>query len=114
MGIASRHGAAGEALAAAYLELVGCTVVGRNLSLAGVEVDLLIEEDRTQVLVEVKTRTRSDYGGAALAVDHTKRARLLRAARALDPGRASRIDPFTNSSATRTDTRGHRRVPRTC
>jgi len=92
MGIASRHGAAGEALAAAYLELVGCTVVGRNLSLAGVEVDLLIEEDRTQVLVEVKTRTRSDYGGAALAVDHTKRARLLRAARALDPGRASRID----------------------
>lgn len=92
MGIAKRHGAAGEALAAAYLELIGCTAAGRNVSLAGVEVDLVAEEEGTQVLVEVKTRTRGDYGGAALAVDHAKRARLLRAARALDPARPIRID----------------------
>ncbi len=92
MGIASRHGVAGEAMAAAYLELIGCTVVARNLSLVGVEVDLLIEEGRVQVLVEVKARSRADYGGAARAVDHAKRARLLRAACALDPTRPARID----------------------
>ena len=92
MGIARRHGAAGETLAAAYFELVGCVVVARNVKLAGVEVDLVVEENRTQVLVEVKTRTRADYGGAALAVDRAKRARLLRACAALDPTRATRID----------------------
>jgi putative endonuclease len=92
MGIAQTHGAAGERLAAAYFELIGGAVVGRNLRLAGVEVDLLVEENGAQVLVEVKTRTRADYGGAALAVDRAKRARLVRASAALDPARARRID----------------------
>jgi len=92
MGIAGAHGRAGEALAAAYLELRGCAIVARNVRLAGVEVDLVVEEGRTQVLVEVKTRTRGDYGGAASAVDAGKRARLLRAAAALDPSRSKRID----------------------
>jgi putative endonuclease len=92
MGIAGAHGRAGEALAAAYLELRGCVIAARNVRLAGVEVDLVAEEGRTQVLVEVKTRTRGDYGGAAQAVDQAKRARLLRAAQALDPSRPRRID----------------------
>jgi putative endonuclease len=92
MGIAGWHGRAGESLAAAYLELRGCVIRARNLRLAGVEVDLLVEEGRTLVLVEVKTRSRSDYGGAALAVSAAQRARLLRAASALDPARIRRID----------------------
>lgn len=93
MGIARSHGQAGESLAAAYFELIGCPVVTRNARLAGVEVDLLAVEGGTRVLVEVKTRSRSDYGGAALAVDATKRERLLRAARALArDGTAVRID----------------------
>lgn len=91
MGIARSHGRAGEALAASYFELLGCVVVARNAKLAGVEVDLVIEEHGTQVLVEVKTRTRTDYGGAALAVDRAKRARLARAASALDAGGARRV-----------------------
>ncbi|MGH7741086.1 MAG: YraN family protein [Candidatus Eiseniibacteriota bacterium] len=92
MGIAGAHGRAGEALAAAYLELCGCEIRARNVRLAGVEIDLVVQEGRTQVLVEVKTRTRSDYGGAALAVDAAQRARLLRAAGALDASRPKRID----------------------
>lgn len=92
MGMARAHGQAGEALAAAYLELRGCVIRARNTRLAGVEVDLVVEEGRTQVLVEVKTRTRADYGGAALAVNAAQRARLLRAASALDPSRPRRID----------------------
>ena len=91
MGLAQRRGRAGEALAAAYLELIGCTVVARNVRLAGVEVDLVVEEERCHVVVEVKTRNRNDYGGAALAVDHHQQGRLERAARALLGEGATRI-----------------------
>ena len=86
MGIAQQRGRAGEALAAAYFELLGCEVLCRNQKLAGVEVDLLVADGVTRVLVEVKLRGRSDFGGAALAVDHAKRDRLKRAARALGSG----------------------------
>jgi putative endonuclease len=93
MGIARSRGLAGENLAAAYFELIGCPVVARNARLAGVEVDLVVTEGGTRVLVEVKTRGRADYGGAALAVDARKRERLLRAARTLAHGAcAVRID----------------------
>ena len=92
MGIARDHGTAGEALAAAYFELTGCVVLARNVKLAGVEVDLVVEDAGTHVVVEVKTRTRSDYGGAALALGHAQRARLLRAARTLHDARRIRVD----------------------
>lgn len=83
MGATQVRGRAGETLAIAYLELAGCRVLGRNLRLAGVEVDAVVIDGRAQVVVEVKVRGRSDYGGAAAAIDHVKRARLMRAARAL-------------------------------
>jgi len=86
MGIARRHGQAGEALAAAYFELLGCEVEGRNIKLGGVEVDLIVADGSTRVVVEVKLRGRPDFGGAARAVDHAKRERLKRAARALSGG----------------------------
>lgn len=92
MGVTQSRGAAGEALAAAYLELAGYEVVGRNLRLCGVEVDLLASDGATRVMVEAKYRGRSDYGGAALAVNHAKRVRLLRAARALAAEGPVRID----------------------
>lgn len=93
MGIARARGTAGETLAAAYLALAGLEVRERNARIAGVEVDLVAADGRTEVLVEVKLRTRSDYGGAALAVDAAKRARLLRAAAARSAGgRAVRVD----------------------
>ena len=83
MGITQRRGHAGESLAAAYFELLGCGVLERNVKLAGVEVDLVVDDHGTRVLVEVKLRGRADFGGAALAVDRAKRERLRRAARAL-------------------------------
>jgi putative endonuclease len=86
LGIARNHGNAAETLAASYLELAGWVIVARNVRLDGVEVDLVAQDGRTQVLVEVKYRARADYGGAALAVDRAKRARLVRAARVLERG----------------------------
>ena len=94
MGITGSRGRAAETLAAAFLELQGLEVVERNVRLAGVEVDVLAVERGVQVVVEVKFRSRSDYGGAALAVDRAKRERLRRAASTLarDGELAVRID----------------------
>ena len=93
MGIARDHGAAGEDLAAAYLALLGWELVARNTRLAGVEVDLVARDGRTTVLVEVKYRARSDFGGADAAIDARKRERLRRAALAASAGRSDvRID----------------------
>ena len=91
MGTARTRGKAGEALAVAYLELAGCRVIARNVRLGGVEVDVLASDGPVQVVVEVKVRGRSDYGGAAGAIDHAKRARLVRAARALQQLGAPRV-----------------------
>jgi len=77
------RGAQGEALAAAYLHLAGCVVEARNARIAGVEIDLVALDRGTRALIEVKFRGRTDYGGAALAVDRSKRERLRRAASAL-------------------------------
>jgi putative endonuclease len=94
MGLAQERGRAGEALAAAYLELAGLEVKRRNVRLAGVEVDLVAREGRAWVVVEVKLRNRPDYGGAAGAVDERKCARLRRAALALlaEDGGPVRVD----------------------
>ena len=94
MGVAQTHGRAGEALAMAYLELAGYQVIARNLRVGGVEVDAVAGDGAAQVVVEVKVRGRSDYGGAAAAIDAAKRVRLLRAARALQRSgdRSVRID----------------------
>ncbi len=93
MGVARDHGAAAEYLAAAYLALLGWEIAARNVRLAGVEVDLVARESRTTVLVEVKYRARSDFGGADAAIDARKRERLRRAALAASAGRSHvRID----------------------
>jgi putative endonuclease len=84
MGLAQQRGRAGEALAAAYLELLGYRLVARNARLGGVEVDLVADHGGARVLVEVRLRTRSDFGGAAATVDRRKQQRLARAAHALE------------------------------
>jgi putative endonuclease len=91
MGLTGERGRAGERLAEAYLELLGARPCGRNVRIAGVEVDLVVDDGPVRVLVEVKLRSRGDYGGAALAVDHRKRHRLLRAASALVQTGISRV-----------------------
>jgi len=91
MGAAQDRGRAGEALAAAYLELLGCRTVARNVRLGGVEVDVVVDDGTVRVLVEVRVRSRADFGGAAATVDPLKRRRLVRAARALEQTGVSRV-----------------------
>ncbi len=91
MGLAQDRGRAGEALAAAFLEMQGCITIARNTRLGGVEVDLVVDDGPTRVLVEVRMRSRGDFGGAAATIDRFKQQRLVRAAQALSQQGFARV-----------------------
>jgi putative endonuclease len=74
-------GAAGEAAAAAHLSRHGLAVVARNFRVRGGEIDLVCRDRGSVVFVEVRLRSRADYGGAAASITAAKRARLVLAAR---------------------------------
>jgi len=73
-------GARAEALAAAWLERRGLKVAERNFRVRGGEIDLICRDGDTLVFVEVRLRSRSDFGGAAASITTAKRRRLILAA----------------------------------
>ena len=92
-------GRAGEDRAARYLEQQGFTVLARNWRTREGELDLIVADAATIVVVEVKTRRGEAFGHPCEAIDARKRARLWRLAiawasahRDLVQGRRLRID----------------------
>ena len=77
-----RHfqGAVAEAIAAQYLQLSGIVVLQRNVSCAGVEVDLVAREGSRLLIVEVKLRKRQIGFDALQSLGVQQRDRLRRAA----------------------------------
>jgi putative endonuclease len=75
------RGAAAEDLALRHLQAQGLQLLARNWRCPGGELDLVMREGATLVMVEVRQRAGSAYGGAFESVDARKRARLVRAAR---------------------------------
>ncbi len=78
-----RRGRAGELKAYRHLRKLGYTVVARNYRTRDGrgEVDLVAWDGDDLVFVEVKTRTREDFGDPESAIDSRKRAHIVRAAR---------------------------------
>lgn len=81
-GESHRVGRWAENLAREYLEKRGFRVTERNLRLGGGELDLVAWDGEVLVFVEVKARSRRDYGRPEEAVDRRKRGRLASAAEA--------------------------------
>lgn len=77
-----RVGRGGEWLAATWLRLKGYRLLDRNWRGGGGELDLVMERGGAVVFVEVKTRSGSDFGGAAAAVRETKQRAIRRASAA--------------------------------
>lgn len=77
----NKRGADSEAMAAAYLEGQGLTIVTRNYRCRLGEIDLVAREGGTTVFVEVRRRKSAAFGGAAASITAAKRTKLLRAAR---------------------------------
>ena len=74
-------GAAAEQLAADYLQRQGLTLIERNFRVRGGEIDLICRDGKSTVFVEVRLRSRGEFGGAAASITATKQARLILAAR---------------------------------
>ena len=74
-----RLGARGENLACRFLRKNGYKILYRNFKgRTGGEIDLVCRDRDTLVFVEVKTRTREDFGRPLDAVDRDKRKRVSR------------------------------------
>ena len=76
----SARGAAAESLAARFLEAHGLAIVERNFRRRRGEIDLVARDGDVLVFVEVRLRSRRDYGGAAASITAAKRARWMAAA----------------------------------
>ena len=75
-----RAGDHAEAAAARHLVTSGCRIVARNARYRDGEVDLIAFERDVLVFVEVRMRTGTRFGGAAVTVDSLKQRRIERAA----------------------------------
>ncbi len=73
-------GAKAEALAADFLAARGMTILERNFRRRCGELDLVAQDGDTLVFVEVRLRTRNDFGGAAASITARKRSRMAAAA----------------------------------
>jgi putative endonuclease len=76
-------GRRGEDAALAHLESAGLRLLARNYRCRGGEIDLVMLEGATLVLVEVRLRSSARFGGAAASVGPRKQRRFTLAARHL-------------------------------
>jgi putative endonuclease len=74
-----RRGERGEKLACRFLRRNGYKILYRNFKgRSGGEIDIVCRDNDTLVFVEVKTRTREDFGRPVAAVDRQKQKRISR------------------------------------
>jgi len=75
-------GQEGEELALQYLNKHGLVLIQRNFRRPFGEIDLIMQDRATLVFVEVRSRKKSPFGGAAASITPTKQRRLKLAAQA--------------------------------
>jgi putative endonuclease len=74
-----RRGTLGEKLARRFLRKNGYKILYRNFrGHSGGEIDIVARDKDTLVFIEVKTRTREEFGRPLNAVDQQKRKRIAR------------------------------------
>lgn len=67
-----------EDMAVAELQRRGAALVLRNFRRRTGELDIVAVERGTLVVIEVRLRSRMDFGGAAASIDHRKQSRIVR------------------------------------
>jgi putative endonuclease len=73
-------GARAEELACRHLQDHGLRLVTRNYRCRHGEIDLVMLDGSTIAFIEVRFRSRTDFGSGAQSIDARKRARLRRSA----------------------------------
>lgn len=74
-------GQSAESRAEAFLQSHGLKLLARNWRCRFGEIDLVMRDGDTLVFVEVRLRSRSDFGGAAASITPAKQKKLLATAR---------------------------------
>jgi putative endonuclease len=77
----AERGAVAETLAAQYLVQRGLRIIERNFRVRGGEIDLVCNDHGSLVFVEVRLRSRGDFGGAAASIGVAMQRRIILAAR---------------------------------
>lgn len=72
-----RRGELAEQRAADYLVRCGLRLVARNYRCRYGEIDLIAQHGEVLVFVEVRLRSRGDFGGAAASIDLHKQRKLI-------------------------------------
>lgn len=72
-------GDSGENLTAYYLERAGYSILCRNYTVRGGEIDIIAEKDGVIAFVEVKSRDISAFESGVYAVTKKKQRRIIRA-----------------------------------
>ncbi|RQO37409.1 YraN family protein [Herminiimonas sp. KBW02] len=75
-----RAGQAGEDQALVYLQQQGLQLLERNFRCKGGEIDLIMQDGKVLVFVEVRMRSDQKFGGAAASIGSAKQKRLIMAA----------------------------------
>ncbi len=70
----------GEKLAAKFLKRKGYKIIQRNYKCKLGEIDIIAEQDRTVVFVEVKTRRTQEFGPPQYAITTAKKGQISRVA----------------------------------
>lgn len=73
-------GQIGEDQALAYLQQQGLQLLERNFRCKGGEIDLIMQDGKNLVFVEVRMRSEQKFGGAAASIGSVKQKRLIIAA----------------------------------
>ena len=79
-GQTAEKGRAAEDIAARFLERQNLKIIERNFRVRGGEIDLICDDGRSIVFVEVRLRSSSKFGGAAASISSSKQQRLILAA----------------------------------
>jgi putative endonuclease len=74
------EGSRGEDMAVQALKKQGYKIIERNHRNRMGEIDIVAEEDRCLVFVEVKKRNSTSFGEAVCSIDQRKKRHLIRAA----------------------------------
>ncbi len=74
---AFKLGRAAEAVAAEFLRSQGLEIIERNFRRRHAEIDLVARDHDTLIVVEVRSRSSNQFGGAAASVDARKQRRIV-------------------------------------
>jgi len=75
-----RSGDEGELQALRHLEQAGLSLIQKNFSCKGGELDLIMRDGNDVVFVEVRTRASMQFGGAIASITPAKQRKMLHAA----------------------------------